>query len=193
MYGVVAVVASGDGAGAAGTELTGDRHRDAARDRTQVAQRGVQGTLFEAVVGDEGGQRARRHQEDHVGDPTGLGSDSAEADTGEDEHVVGLAEHVEAPVALDRCEGTSVATSARPPVQSKTSPGVASQLDVGFESGKTMGAAVAAAIVRRAVSVKAPATPLVPSKMVGATLLTTSSRLKYVPDRGGPLPGGTKP
>ena len=47
---------------------------------------------------------------------------------------------------------------------------------VGLDSGKITGTGVAAAIARIAASVKVPARPVVPIRMVGATCRMTVSR-----------------
>ena len=72
--------------------------------------------------------------------------------------------------------GEPVATRARPSVQSRTSAGVASATDVGFESGMTTGRGVASAIARTTASVNVPATPVVPTRICGRTRRTVSSR-----------------
>ena len=66
--------------------------------------------------------------------------DRPEPDAREHEDVVRLADLVAASVERDgRRTGDPVATSARPPVQRRTSAGVASAADVGFDSGSTIG------------------------------------------------------
>jgi hypothetical protein len=59
------------------------------------------------------------------------------------------------------------------------SAGTASVWLVGLDSGKITGTGVRAAISRIAVSVKVPAVPVVPIRMVGATCRITASRHGY--------------
>ena len=64
-------------------------------------------------------------------------------------------------------KGLPVAMSARPSVQRTMSSGVASAMAVGFESGITIGRSVPDAISRTTSSEKVPATPVVPTRIVG--------------------------
>ena len=94
-----------------------------------------------------------------------LGDDRAEPDAREDEDVVGLADLVAHAVERrPRRTASPVATSARPSVQRRTSAGVASAADVGFDSGRTIGRSAGptrSAIARMTASVNVPATPVV--------------------------------
>ena len=65
---------------------------------------------------------------------------------------------------------------------------MASDFEVGLDSGKMTGACVRAAISAMASSVKEPWVPLVPIRIVGATRRTTAAR-SYRPAG----PSGTKP
>ena len=71
--------------------------------------------------------------------------------------------------------GEPVATRARPSVQPRTLAGVASDSAVGLESGRTIGR-WSAASDRITASVKAPATAVVPTRIVGRMTAATSSR-----------------
>ena len=72
--------------------------------------------------------------------------------------------------------GEPVATMARPSVQRRMSTGVASAAEVGFESGRTIGRSVAAAMARRTGSPNVPPTPVVPTRTVGRTRSIVSTR-----------------
>jgi hypothetical protein len=63
--------------------------------------------------------------------------------------------------------GLPVAISARPSVQRTTSSGRASAIAVGFDSGMMSGRSAPAAIARTIGSEKVPATPVVPTMIVG--------------------------
>ena len=74
--------------------------------------------------------------------------------------------------------GEPVATTARPAVQRRMSAGVASALDVGLESGMTIGRAVPLREARMTASSNAPPTPVVPTSTAGRTrsIVSTSAR-----------------
>ena len=68
-----------------------------------------------------------------------------------------------------------MATIARPSLQAIMSAGAASIREVGFDRGKTIGRAVAAAISRTTSSLKRPGWPETPMRIVGLARRTTSS------------------
>ena len=72
--------------------------------------------------------------------------------------------------------GLPVATSARPSVHARTWAGVASQREVGFESGRMIGCGHVSAIARRIGSVKVLGVAVVPIRIAGRTAWTTLSR-----------------
>ena len=65
----------------------------------QLADRRIDGTHGQPFLGDHAGQRPRRNQEGIVAQAARLGHDGAQTHTGEDEHVVRLADG--APRAAD--------------------------------------------------------------------------------------------
>ena len=82
-----------------------------------------------------------------------------------------LAWAISRPTPFDTTDGNGepVATRARPSVHARTSAGDASESEVGFESGRTIGRSVPAAAARMTASENAPAIPVVPTRIVGWT------------------------
>ena len=111
--------------------------RDTVR-RSRPAGRAPRSRAASSVTGV--GQRPGGQQEHPVGDGPRLGRDRAEPEAREDEDVVGLADLVAAPVDLDR---RRTASRSRPAPgrrsSARTSAGVASAAEVGFDSGRMIG------------------------------------------------------
>ena len=82
------------------------------------------------------------------------------------------------PSSVTASNGDPVATIARPWLQASTSAGVASEADVGFDSGSTIGRSAGptrSTIASMTASVNVPATPVAPTRIVGRRSRTTSS------------------
>src|ERR1700758_5634098 len=77
--------------------------------------------------------------------------------------------------------GLPAATSALPSDQASTSAGMASNREVGLDSGKITGRGVEAAIASTTSLVKAPCTVEQPSRMVGEAILMASSSPNFSP------------
>ena len=77
--------------------------------------------------------------------------------------------------------GDPVATSARPSDHAMTSAGTASEIEVGLDSGRTMGRSVPAAIALMIGSENVPPCPVVPIRIVGESAVTTPRRSGSVP------------
>ena len=143
--------------------------RDRAGHRAQVADRRIERPGREALAGHGGGQGPGGEQEHPVRDRARLGGDRAEPQAGEDEDVVRLADLASPPVhvhGLERRTGGDDGPAVGP---AQDVDGVASEAEVGFESGMTSGRSVPAASARRTASSNVPPTPVVPTRTVGRT------------------------
>ena len=170
------VVIGGDAGEAALDRLPRDADRDRTGDRAQVADRRVERPGRQAGVGHGRGQRPGGEQEHPVGDRARLRRDRAEAEPGKTKTLFAWPISRRRPSTSTASNGEPVATRARPSVQRRTSTGVASETEVGFESGRTMGRSVPAAIARRTASSNVPPTPVVPTRTVGRTRSIVSTR-----------------
>ena len=72
-----------------------------------------------------------------------------------------------------------MATTALPPVQVRTCSAVASAREVGFDSGRMIGASLPASMVVTTSSVKRPGTPVTPMSTDGLALAITSTSVMF--------------
>ena len=173
---------------AGGHGLAGDDDGDAPGRRAKRRDRGIQRTGRQARIGHLGRELTGGEQEHPVRDGPRLRDDRAQADAREDERVVRLADLLRRPATSTASNGEPVATSARPPVQARTSAGVASATDVGLESGSTIGRSsgwTRSSISRITVSENVPATPVVPTRIVGRRRRIVSTRSGVAPETAG--------